>query len=190
MTNIAIFASGSGTNAENIINYFKTNNYNIEVCCIITNNPNAFVIQRAEKLNIPCYVIDKKEFTDSSSVYSLLIKYRIDFIVLAGFLLLIPESLINQFPNRIINIHPALLPDFGGKGMYGINVHRKVKESNARKSGISIHFVTKNYDEGKLVFQAECEVNESDTAEDIAEKIHQLEYLHYPSVIRKIIEAK
>jgi phosphoribosylglycinamide formyltransferase-1 len=186
MTNITIFASGSGSNAENIFNYFKGNN-EIRISSIITNNKNAFVIERAQKLNIPCEIISKLEFQNSEYVLNILKKYNSDFIVLAGFLLLIPEYLISEFQKKIINIHPALLPKYGGKGMYGDNVHKSVIENNETESGITVHFVNQKYDEGKIIFQKKCTITPSDTAETLANKIHELEYNYFPKTIEKII---
>ena len=183
MKNIVIFASGSGSNAENIFNYIK-NNEDINISLIVTNNKNAYVIERAKKLNIPYEVITKSKFQDTEFVLTTLNKYNTDLIVLAGFLLLIPEYLINEY--KIINIHPALLPKYGGKGMYGDNVHKAVIENNEKESGITIHYVNSKYDEGKIIFQAKCEVTPKDTFETLAEKIHKLEYKHFPHVIVEV----
>ena len=180
MKNIVIFASGSGSNAENIYNYIKDND-EINISLIVTNNKNAYVIERAEKLNIPCEIITKSKFQDHDFVLNTLKKYNTDLIVLAGFLLLIPEYLINKY--KIINIHPALLPNYGGKGMYGDNVHKAVIENKEKESGITIHFVNNKYDDGKIIFQAKCEISQQDTFETLAEKIHALEYEHFPHVI-------
>ena len=182
MKKIAIFASGSGSNAENIANYFS-NNPNVEISLIISNNPNAYVIERAKKLNIPSVVITGKEMKEEKLVLDTLNKYNINFIVLAGYLLKIPTYLINNYPDAIVNIHPALLPKFGGKGMYGDNVHKAVVEAGEKESGITIHFVNENYDEGATIFQAKCEVLPSDSYEDVANKVHKLEYEHFPVVI-------
>ena len=155
---IAILASGSGSNAENIFNYFSEIKSSIEISLIITNKSDAFVLKRAEKLNIPAVVISGKDMKDESLVTELLKKYEIDFIVLAGYLLKIPDFLIRMYNNKIVNIHPALLPSYGGKGMYGDNVHKAVVEAGEKESGITIHYVNENYDEGKIIFQAKCEV--------------------------------
>ncbi len=184
--NIAIFASGSGSNAENIYNYFKDDN-NVNIALIVTNNKDAYVIERAQKLNIDFEIISKKMFSDEQYVLGVLEKYNIDFIVLAGFLLLIPEYLINKFQNKIVNIHPALLPKYGGKGMYGDNVHKAVIENKEKESGITIHYVNKNYDEGQIIFQAKCEVKPNDTYADLAQKVHQLEYQYYPKIIAEVL---
>lgn len=185
MIKIAIFASGNGTNAQRIVEYFKDSR-NITVSLIITNNINAFVIKRAEQLNIPCHIFSKSDFNNSNNVVELLKKNDISLIVLAGFLLLIPENLISNFKNRIINIHPALLPKYGGKGMYGDNVHKAVVENHETETGITIHFVNEKYDEGEIIFQSKCSVLDSDTHEDIAKKIHQLEYEYFPKVIKDV----
>lgn len=187
MKNIAIFASGSGTNAENIIKYFINNN-NTRVTLILTNNKDAFVIERAKALNIPVFLFNKNDFSNNV-VLNKIYDFNIDFIVLAGFLLLIPDSIINAFNNKIINIHPALLPKYGGKGMYGENVHKAVIANNETESGITIHYVNKNYDEGDIIFQKKCSVNNNDTAESLAKKIHKLEHKYFPIVIDKIIKS-
>ena len=183
---IAIFASGSGTNAENIINYFQ-NKKEVEIKSVYTNNPKAYVIERAKKFNIPVTVFNRKDFYDSQRVLNNLLEQKVDFIVLAGFLWLVPESLLYHYNNKIVNIHPALLPKYGGKGMYGNKVHESVIANNEKESGISIHLVNKNYDEGKMVFQAKCEVKKDDTPEELARRIHQLEYQYYPRVIEDLI---
>ncbi len=183
---VAILASGSGTNAENIVNYFKDNN-NVEIAMIASNKPDAYVLERAKKLGVPYYHFTNEELKEGMVANQLILK-RIDFVVLAGFLQKIPSGLIQVFPNRIINIHPALLPNYGGKGMYGDKVHQAVIEKGDKQSGISIHYVNENYDEGAIIFQAKCEVNENDTPESLAKKIHELEYQHFPKVIEEVIE--
>lgn len=186
MTQIAIFASGSGTNAQRIIEYFK-NSKNINISCVLTNNKNAFVIERCKNLNVKCLIFNKSEFYDEQYFSSLLKENGVDFIVLAGFLWLIPKYLIKNYKNKIINIHPALLPKYGGKGMYGENVHKAVIENNENESGITIHFVNENYDEGGIIFQAKCNIEINDSPEILAKKIHELEYLHFPLVIEKLL---
>jgi len=183
--NIVIFASGSGSNAENIINYFSDKNI-AEILLVLSNNNDAFVLKRANKFKIKSYVFDKKDL-NNNFISNLLLSYSIDYIILAGFLLMIPEKLINQYPNRIINIHPALLPKFGGKGMYGDNVHKKVLEQNEKDSGITIHFVNNKYDEGQIIFQAKCEIVNNETTESLANKIHKLEHEFFPKIIENII---
>jgi len=187
MKRIAIFASGSGTNAENIIRYFKANGKAMTEV-VLCNNPEAVVIERAKNLHTPSMVFTKEEFYHSAKIENLLARLKIDLIVLAGFLWLIPESLIKKFPGKIINIHPALLPQFGGKGFYGAKVHEAVIKSGAKKSGISIHYVNDKFDEGEIIFQATCDIDENETAESLAAKIHKLEHAHYPAVIEKILE--
>ena len=181
---IAIFASGSGSNAQNIIEYFADNK-NIIVDSVWTNNPSAYVLERAKKCGIDSFIFSREEFKSTLFVVQKLKNRNINLIVLAGFLWLIPSNLIQNF--RIINIHPALLPKYGGKGMYGMNVHQAVVENKEIESGISIHFVNEKYDEGEIIFQAVCPVLPSDSPEDVAEKVHQLEYKHFPEVIEKVL---
>ncbi|MBL6446549.1 phosphoribosylglycinamide formyltransferase [Fulvivirga sp. 29W222] len=186
MTKIAIFASGSGSNAERIIEYFK-GNAQIEVSLILTNNPEAYVLERAKRLQVPAVIFGREDLMSTDKVLSILKEHEIDFVVLAGFLLLVPGNLVDAYPDRIINIHPALLPKFGGKGMYGDRVHQAVKSAGEAETGISIHYVNKKYDEGEIIFQAKCPVAEEDTPEIVADKVHQLEYQHYPQVIESVI---
>jgi phosphoribosylglycinamide formyltransferase-1 len=185
MINIAVFASGSGTNAENIINYFS-NNQQVHIKSVYTNNSKAGVIDRAKRLNIPVHVFSKTAFDDETDFVNRLKEDKIDFIVLAGFLLLIPSSVIAAFSNRIVNIHPALLPLHGGKGFYGNKVHQSVINSGAIMSGITIHYVNENFDEGEIIFQAACHVSRNETEESLAKKIHELEYSYFPVVIEKV----
>jgi len=186
MNKIAVFASGSGTNAENLINFFKGNK-KIEISYIFSNNKNAYVIQRAKNHDIKHYIFSQSEFYNTTNIIQILHKNNIDFIILAGFLWLIPDYLIKIYPNRIINIHPALLPKYGGKGMYGMNVHKAVIENNEKETGITIHYINNEYDKGNIIFQAKCPVNKDDTAETIAKKVHALEYEHFPKIVKKII---
>src|SRR6478609_1186751 len=183
---IAIFASGSGTNAEEIMKHFK-HHPTAEVVLLLSNNPTAYALERAKKFAIPSRVFNKTQFRESDEVLQWLEEFKVTHIVLAGFLWLIPKNLIARFPDKIINIHPALLPKYGGKGMYGAKVHEAVKESGDKESGISIHLVNEHYDEGGILFQARCEVNSADTPETIAAKIHKLEYEHFPKEIEKWI---
>lgn len=183
---IAIFASGSGTNAEAIMNYFKEHK-SIIVDSLWSNNPAAYALIRAAEAGIDTFVFDRKQFYESDDVVGQLEKRGVSLVVLAGFLWLVPEKLIEVFP--IINIHPALLPRYGGKGMFGMKVHRTVIENKDTETGISIHIVNKNYDEGELIFQARCPVHPDDTPEDVAGKVHQLEYRYFPSVIEKFAET-
>jgi phosphoribosylglycinamide formyltransferase-1 len=185
MRNIAIFASGSGTNAENIIKHFSDKK-DAKVTLVLTENPNAFVLERAKNQHVPTLVFSLEELKGGSILHTLK-QQNIDYIVLAGFLKLIPSDIIEAFPNRIINIHPALLPKFGGKGMYGNKVHQAVIESGEKESGITIHYVNKHYDEGSIIFQAKCPVLENDTPELLAQRIHNLEYINFPKVIEDLI---
>lgn len=187
MKKIAIFASGSGSNAENIVNYFSKDK-KIEISVIVSNKENAFVHERASKLGIPSFTFSKKEFEETSLVLDFLLQYKIDFIVLAGFLLKVPENLLKVFPDRIINIHPALLPKYGGKGMYGNHVHEAVVAAKEKESGITIHYVNEHYDEGLVIFQAKCTILPTDTPHDVAKKVHALEYEHFPRIIEKWID--
>lgn len=187
MKNIAIFASGSGTNAENIARHFQ-DRPDVQVAVILSNNANAYVLERAKNLGIPYYVFSKSEFYQSDSVLLVLRDYRVDLIVLAGFLWLVPGNLLKAFASRIINIHPALLPKFGGKGMYGDKVHQAVIASGEKYTGITIHFVNEVYDEGEIIFQEKFEIAPGDTPESIAAKVHKLEYAHYPRVIEEVLK--
>ncbi|HCC85818.1 MAG: Phosphoribosylglycinamide formyltransferase [Proteiniphilum acetatigenes] len=187
MIRIAIFASGSGSNAENIAKYFR-DHADIQVALILSNNPGAYVHDRAKKLGIPSYTFSKAAFDEGSAVLNTLREYKTDFIVLAGFLLKVSQPLLDAFPGRIVNIHPALLPKYGGKGLYGDRVHRAVVEAGERESGITIHYVNENYDEGDIIFQARCEVIPGETPEDVARKVHELEYAHFPVVIDALLK--
>ncbi len=186
MAHIAIFASGNGTNAERIAKYFSDSEI-ITVNMILTNNPDAGVIKRANNLGIETIVFNKHEFYKTNKIVSILEDNKIDFIVLAGFLWLVPENLLLKYENRIINIHPALLPKYGGKGMYGMNVHKAVIESGDSMSGITIHMVNDKYDEGQIIFQANVNVTKDDTPDTLAAKIHKLEYQHFPVIISEIV---
>ena len=184
---IAVFASGSGTNAENLARYFL-NTSSAKVELILCNNSNAGVIARAKGLDIPCLIFNRQDFYESDVVLKLLTERKIDLIVLAGFLWLIPAALISAFEKKIINIHPALLPAFGGKGFYGKNVHQSVVDSKAHMSGITIHYVDEKFDEGEIIFQAACYIHKEDTAESLAKKIHALEYKYFPVVVEKVLK--
>ena len=186
MRNIAIFASGSGTNAENIIRYFS-NSKSAQVTLILSNRKEAYVLKRAATLNVRSVFFDRKDLYEKDKVSRYLAMYKIDFIVLAGFLWLIPESILNTYEKRIVNIHPALLPKHGGKGMYGEKVHETVLAKHERESGITIHYVNRNYDKGTVIFQARCPVNPEDTPETLAARVHELEYKHYPEIIEKLV---
>jgi phosphoribosylglycinamide formyltransferase 1 len=186
MKNIAIFASGSGTNAQQITEYFrKKQTANIKI--ILSNNPGAFVLERAKKLSVPTVIFNRDQLNDQHFILKVLKESQIDLIVLAGFLWLLPEFLIKFYPQKIINIHPALLPKYGGKGMYGMKVHECVIADGEKETGISIHFVNERYDEGNIIFQAKCSVEPDDTPDMVAAKVHKLEYEHFPTIIEKII---
>ena len=187
MIKLAIFASGSGTNAENIIKYFS-NRLDIEVSVVISNKEDALVHSRAKSHNVPSYTYNKKAFDEGDIIIAKLEEYDIDYVILAGFLLKISPKIIEKFPSRIVNIHPALLPKYGGKGMYGDFVHKTVVESKEKESGITIHFVNENYDEGAIIFQAKCTIDIGDSFEDVANKVHKLEYEYFPKIIAEIIK--
>ena len=184
---ISIFASGDGSNAENIVNYFRDND-TIKVVLIVSNSLDAGVIQRAQKLKVPHLVSSRAEL-NSSRFRFFLKQQNIDIIILAGFILKIPNYLIADFAHRIINIHPSLLPKYGGKGMYGNNVHRSVLLNKETQSGITIHMVNEHYDEGKILFQKSCKVRADDEVSDLAERIHQLEYQYFPKIIEEYINS-
>jgi phosphoribosylglycinamide formyltransferase-1 len=186
MRNIAIFASGSGTNAENIIKYFSTSK-TARVSLVLSNKRDAYVLKRAATLNVRSVFFDRKELYMKDKVLRYLSMYKIDFVVLAGFLWLIPENILELYDKRIINIHPALLPGYGGKGMYGERVHEAVLTNHEKESGITIHYVNKKYDEGDIIFQARCKVESKDTPDTLAAKVHSLEYEHFPKVIEELV---
>lgn len=185
MTNIAVFASGTGSNAENIIKHFQ-HNKNIQVTLIVSNRAESMALSRAEKLGVEALYVTKEDFVNGK-IIDILNERDIEFIILAGFLMLIPSNIVQKFNNRILNIHPALLPKFGGKGMFGDNVHKAVVESLETKTGITVHVVDERYDQGAIIFQAECDVLPEDNYEHIAEKVHTLEYKHFPEVIEDYI---
>lgn len=185
MKRIVIFASGSGSNAENIIKYFKDTK-TATVTKVLCNNKNAQVFERCKNLEIDCLHFTKQDFFESNVVLEL-VKKNADFVILAGFLLKVPRNLIDAYPNKIINIHPALLPKYGGKGMYGMHVHNAVRENNEVETGITIHFVNENYDEGAIIFQAKTPIDSEDNSDMIAKKVHQLEYRYFPRIIENVI---
>lgn len=184
MKRIAIFASGSGSNAENIITYFQ-NNKKAEVVLVLSNNPNALVLERANSLGVQNLVFNKHQLNDSKWASENL--KNVDLIVLAGFLWKFPEHLLEQYKDKVVNVHPALLPKYGGKGMYGMHVHRAVVNNKETESGITIHYVNEHYDEGAIIFQAKCMLDTKDTPNDVAAKIHKLEMKHFPKVIQQIL---
>ena len=183
---IVIFASGSGTNAEAIARYFDQHQ-SIRVSLIMSNRQDAYVLERADRIKIPSFVFSRTSFYESGKVLNRLIDEHPSLIVLAGFLWLIPENILEHFPAQIINIHPALLPKYGGKGMYGSKVHESVIAAGEKESGITIHYVNRYYDKGDIIFQAPCPVLPTDTPETLAKRIHKLEHKHYPEVIEKLL---
>jgi len=183
---IAIFASGRGSNASKIIDYFEENS-SVEVSVILTNRKDAKVLDLAQKHHIPQLITNKTEFYHSDKIIKDLARYNVDLIVLAGFLWLIPSYLVESYPDKILNIHPALLPKYGGKGMYGMNVHNAVHKAGENETGITIHYVNERYDDGAILFQAACKVEKTDTAQQIAEKVLALEHQHLPSVIEQLL---
>jgi len=186
MKHIVIFASGSGSNAQKIAEYFSASN-TARVIMIYSNRADAYVLQRANQMNIPTVVFNKADFYENDLIYNQLNKLLPDLIVLAGFLWKVPEKIIHAFPKRIINIHPALLPKYGGKGMYGLHVHRAIIENREKESGITIHYVNENYDEGAAILQASCVINADETPETLANKVHALEYKYYPKTIEQVL---
>ncbi|MFU8843263.1 MAG: phosphoribosylglycinamide formyltransferase [Bacteroidales bacterium] len=188
MRNIAIFASGNGSNAQRIAEYFRESSH-VKITRIFCNRPDAYVLKRAEFLQIPSLVFTRKDLYESSVILNQLQHDKTDLIVLAGFLWFVPENILNAFHCRIVNIHPALLPKYGGQGMYGSRVHEAVIAAREKESGITIHFVNEKYDEGKIIFQAKCRVDASDNPESLAKKIHTLEHEHYPMVIENLLSS-
>ena len=186
MKKISIFASGSGSNAENIIQYFAQKPQ-FCVKSVFCNVPDAYVLERAKKYRIPTFVFNREEFRNPDKVFRQLQEQEIDFIVLAGFLWLMPSFIAAAWPNKIVNIHPALLPAYGGKGMYGHYVHEAVIAAGEKESGITIHYVNDHYDQGAIIFQAKCPVLPTDTPDDLAARIHELEYRYFPEIIEKTI---
>ncbi|UKT62410.1 phosphoribosylglycinamide formyltransferase [Pedobacter mucosus] len=184
---IAIFASGSGSNAQKLMEHFKRSN-EIEISLVLTNNAEAYVLQRADNFEIPSHIFDKHEFYKTDVITDLLKNLDIDFIVLAGFLWLIPKNLIEAYPGRIVNIHPAILPKFGGKGMFGDHVHNAVMLAGESEGGITIHYVDENYDEGEYIYQAKYKIDKSDNLEMIKFKGQQLEHQHYPRIIEAVVK--
>ena len=186
---IVVFASGSGTNAENIIKFFKKSP-NASVVAVFSNKRSAKVLKRAHDLNVKALHFDRDALYNSYDVLHILEDINPDLIVLAGFMWIFPQDILKRFPGKIINIHPALLPKYGGKGMYGMNVHKAIIENKEKESGISIHFVNENYDEGEVIFQAKTNISEDDTPETLAEKIHELEYKHFPEIIQQLLQKE
>lgn len=188
MKRLAVFASGNGSNAQAIAEYFSGSD-EAQIVLILSNREDAYVLQRAKALNIPVRVFNRTDFYKTDEITQMLIDLQIDLVVLAGFLWLLPPSLIRAFPDRIINIHPALLPRYGGKGMYGSKVHEAVIAAGEKESGISIHYVNEDYDQGKIIFQARCSIETNDTPVSLAAKIHVLEYTHFASIIHQVLKT-
>ncbi|MDO6761117.1 phosphoribosylglycinamide formyltransferase [Tamlana sp. 2_MG-2023] len=187
MKRIVIFASGSGSNAENIIRFFENSN-TASVVQVLTNNPQAKVLDRAKNLKVSAFSFNRVAITKTDDVLNLLKASKPDLIVLAGYLWKFPDNILNAFPNKVINVHPALLPKFGGKGMYGMNVHQAIVENKETETGITIHYVNEHYDEGAIIFQAKCKVESTDSADDVASKIHELEMEHFPKVVEELLK--
>ncbi|OFY65509.1 MAG: phosphoribosylglycinamide formyltransferase [Bacteroidetes bacterium RIFCSPLOWO2_02_FULL_36_8] len=187
-TALAVFASGNGSNMQNIVDYTKIHP-ELKVAVVYCNNPSAFVIQRAKNEQIPVLQIDKKGYENTEKLLMELYKYKVDYIILAGFLWLVPKYILDAFPEKILNIHPALLPSFGGKGMYGKHVHKAVLDSKRTESGISIHLVNSQYDKGKIIFQASCRIMTDETPESLSGRIHKLEKKYYPKIIHEYIRS-
>ena len=186
MIRLAIMASGSGSNAENIVKYFS-HSTEIEVAAIISNKADAYVLERAQYLHVPSYVMSRADMVGTDKLLNLLRELKTDWVILAGFLVLLPECIVNEYDGKILNIHPSLLPKFGGKGMYGDKVHQAVVEAREKESGITIHKIDANYDEGTTVFQAKIRVEPLDNAEKVAQKVHALEYKFYPQIIENLV---
>jgi len=186
MVKLAILASGNGTNAQRISEYFSESS-SVKVDCIIYNVKGAYVAERAKKLGVPSFYFGRKDFYENGKVLVFLKERKVDWVILAGFLWLVPEDMINAFPHHIINIHPALLPNYGGKGMYGGHVHEAVIANHEKESGITIHIIDNQYDKGETLFQAKCQLTEDDTPDTLAAKIHELEQRYFPVVIEKTV---
>ncbi len=189
LARIAIFASGSGTNAENIIEHFGKEG-NISVVLLLSNKKDAYVLERVKKFGTESVVFSNNELQNSDLIDNILSSKKVDYLILAGFLLKIPERIVDKYEGRIINIHPALLPKFGGKGMYGKNVHNTVIEAGEKRSGITIHLVDRDYDRGTILFQAECDLSHNESSDSLAEKIHRLEQIYFPLIIEGYIKSR
>lgn len=187
MKRIAIFASGSGSNAQRIMEHFKRNK-EMEVALVLCNKSDAYVLQRADNFEVPTHVFTKEELLHTNSIDNLLKNLEIDLIVLAGFMWLLPERFIQKYPKRIVNIHPALLPNYGGAGMFGRKVHEAVLNAKDSETGITIHYVNENFDEGEIIYQSKCSIEKTDDVEKLAYKVHQLEHIHYPKIIEDLLK--
>lgn len=189
ITRLAIMASGNGTNAQRIMKYFSSNPL-IRVELVLCNNPSAFVLERSKKMKVPSILFNRNDFYKTRHVLDVLSVQGVDWIILAGFIWLIPNHILSCYQNRIINIHPALLPNYGGKGMYGMKVHETVIQNGEKESGITIHYVNEHYDKGQIIFQEKCPVFESDTPETLAARVHELEYKWYPKIIERLVGGR
>jgi phosphoribosylglycinamide formyltransferase-1 len=187
MKKILLFASGTGSNVENIIQYFK-NNPDVKIAAVFSNNSNAIVLDKAKNHNVPTLIFNREQLTDGF-VFDKIAELKPDLIVLAGFLWKMPEEIVKAYPNKIINIHPALLPKYGGKGMYGIKVHQTVLENKEKETGITIHYVNEYYDEGEFIFQEKVNIEDCASADEIANKINKLEHKHFPEIIERLLEG-
>ena len=187
MKRIAIFASGEGTNTQNLIDYFRGSD--VTIVLIVCNNPTANVLKRAERNGLPTLLIEREAFYTGDSILKKLLAEKIDLIVCAGFLWKIPDNILRAFPNKIVNVHPALLPKFGGKGMYGLNVHKAVIDAGEKESGITIHYLNEHYDEGKIILQKKCEIASNETPETLAQKVQKLEHEWYPKTIEQLLKS-
>jgi phosphoribosylglycinamide formyltransferase-1 len=187
MKRVVIFASGGGSNAENIIKFFQNSNH-VSIVQVLTNNPHAKVLDRCKKFNVSTLAFNRIAFSKSQDILNTLKAAQPDLIILAGFLWKFPDFILDRFPNKVVNIHPALLPKYGGKGMYGMHVHEAVVTNKENETGITIHYVNENYDEGAIIFQAKCDVLPTDSAKDVADKIHLLEMEHFPKVVDKLLK--
>ena len=185
MKKILLFASGAGSNVENIIQYFK-NNPDVKIAGVFSNNPNAKVLDKAKNYNIPTLIFGREQLTEGF-VLDKMAEFKPDLVVLAGFLWKMPQEIVSAYPNKIINIHPALLPKYGGKGMYGIKVHQTVLANKEKETGITIHYVNEHYDEGEFIFQQKVAIEDCTSADEIANKIHELEHKHFPKIIEKLL---
>ncbi len=190
MKRIAIFASGNGTNAENIMQYFSARPEAGKVVVLLCNNEGAGVLERAKKFGVETVTFKKSEMENGTKVEDVLKEKEVDFVVLSGFMLKIPEKLVEMYPRKMVNIHPALLPNYGGKGMYGHHVHEAVIAAGEKESGITIHYANEKYDSGDILFQAKCEVKADDTPDTLAARVHELEYRWFPEVIDKVMNGK
>lgn len=186
MINIAIFASGNGSNALRLIEYFK-NHSSIQISCVFTNNPSAGVIQKAKENAVPCLLFNKVQFFEGNAILASLSKYQIDYIVLAGFLLLVPKNVISTYSNKIINIHPSLLPKYGGKGMYGDHVHKAVLANKEIETGVTVHLVNEEFDKGKIVGFEKIVISKNETLESLKQKVHEAEHRILPHIVEKIV---